>query len=121
MECVCVLCLQEYADLHVVALSVLARCLEDTENMQALQSSGCLNKLLEHIKDSSLAELKQNAVSGVCVCMCVCVRAYAHQVFLLSSPYLISAFSSGNGIRPSSKEWWVHTQHMHTIMYVSMS
>ena len=68
--CVCVLWSQDYADLHVVALSVLARCLEDTENMQALQSSGCLNKLLEHIKDSSLAELKQNAVSGVCVVWC---------------------------------------------------
>ena len=54
---------QDYADLHVVALSVLARCLEDTQNMQALQSSGCLNKLLEHVKDSSSAELKQNAVS----------------------------------------------------------
>ena len=64
---------QDWADLHVVALSVLARCLEDTENMQALQSSGCLNKLLEYIKDSASAELKQNAVSSVRVCVCVCM------------------------------------------------
>ena len=57
----------------MVALSVLARCLEDTENMQALQSSGCLNKLLEYVKDSASAELKQNAVSSVRVCVCVCM------------------------------------------------
>lgn len=79
------LCFQDFADLHVVALSVLARCLEDTENMQALQSSGCLNKLLEYVKDSTSAELKQNAVSGVHVCVCVSDNEYVSRSSILMS------------------------------------
>ena len=52
---------KDFADLHVLAVSVLSLCLEDAESMVALQSSDCLQQLLQHIRDSSDPEMKGNA------------------------------------------------------------
>lgn len=55
---------QDCSDLHVSAMEVLSVCLEDTEQMVALQSSGCLRELMTHTSSSTLPEMKRNAVSG---------------------------------------------------------
>ena len=53
---------QDYGDLHVLAVSLLALCLVNADSMVALQRSGCLQQLLGHITDSTNTEMKRNAV-----------------------------------------------------------
>ena len=52
---------KDCSDLHVLAVSVLSLCLDDAESMVALQSSGCLQQLLQHITNSSSPEMKRHA------------------------------------------------------------
>lgn len=52
---------KDCSDLHVLALSVLSLCLDDAESMVALQSSGCLQQLLQHITSSTSPDMKQHA------------------------------------------------------------
>ena len=54
--------LQDYADLHVLAVSLLALCLEEGGQMAALQASDTLQQLLGHISNGSGPEMKRNAV-----------------------------------------------------------
>ena len=55
-------CTQEYSSLHTQAVQALALCLEDTANMAAIQSSGCLKQLLIHVAESTVPDMKRNAV-----------------------------------------------------------
>lgn len=52
---------KEYSSLHNQAVEVLALCLEDTVNMVAIQSSGCLKQLLTSVTESTVPEMKRNA------------------------------------------------------------
>ena len=54
--------MQEWDDLHVLAIDVLALCLVEDKGMEALHSSDCLQRLLESIKESQVPQMKTKAV-----------------------------------------------------------
>ena len=56
---------KDCSDLHVLAVSVLSLCLEDAQSMVALQSSDCLQQLLQHIADSSSPDMKCQAAKAL--------------------------------------------------------
>ena len=55
----------DYSDLHVLAVSVLSLCLNDAESMVALQSSGCLQQLLQHITSATTPDMKKHAARAL--------------------------------------------------------
>ena len=56
---------KDCSDLHVLCVSVLSLCLEDAESMVALQSSDCLQQLLQNITGSSSADMKSQAAKAL--------------------------------------------------------
>ena len=62
---------KDWSDLHTQAVSVLALILEDTDSMAALQGSDLLQQLLTHIRESSVTEVKKQAVSAGSITHCV--------------------------------------------------
>lgn len=56
---------KDCSDLHVLAVSVLSLCLDDAESMVALQSSGCLQQLLQHITSSTSPDMKRHAARAL--------------------------------------------------------
>ena len=56
---------KDCSDLHVLAMSVLSLCLDDAESMVALQSSGYLQQLLQHITESNSPDMKKHAAKAL--------------------------------------------------------
>lgn len=54
---------KEWSDLHTLAVSVLALILEEADSMVALQGSDMMQKLLTHIRESTVNEVKKQSVS----------------------------------------------------------
>nr|XP_016849786.1 PREDICTED: armadillo repeat-containing protein 3 isoform X4 [Anolis carolinensis] len=65
----CVECIysmvQEFNDLHVEALGVVANCLEDVETVQLFQETGSLRKLLMFTEVSTLPDFQRNAARAI--------------------------------------------------------
>uniref|UniRef100_A0A8C8RWF4 Armadillo repeat containing 3 n=1 Tax=Pelusios castaneus TaxID=367368 RepID=A0A8C8RWF4_9SAUR len=55
----------EFNDLHVEALAVVANCLEDVDTMQLIQQTGGLKKLLSFAEMSSIPDVQKNAAKAI--------------------------------------------------------
>ncbi len=55
---------QDWNDLHVLAIDVLALSLMENKGIEALHSSNCLKRLLDSINDSQIPQMKMKAVSN---------------------------------------------------------
>ncbi|XP_019353280.1 armadillo repeat-containing protein 3 isoform X5 [Alligator mississippiensis] len=56
---------QEFNDLHVEALAVVANCLEDVDTMQLIQQTGGLKKLLSFAETSTIPDIQKNAAKAI--------------------------------------------------------
>lgn len=84
---------KEYADLHVLGVSVLSLCLEDAESMVALQGSGCLQQLLQHITESNSADMKRHAAKALATAATNCESYLCHLIQLQSNCIVLSCQS----------------------------
>lgn len=57
---------QDFSDLHVEALQVVANCLSDSESLQLIHKSGGLMRLMEFLLAPSMPEIQYNAVKCIC-------------------------------------------------------
>ncbi|XP_073437911.1 armadillo repeat-containing protein 3 isoform X3 [Dendrobates tinctorius] len=64
VECIYLLA-QEFNDLHVEALLIVANCLEDGKTVQLLQQSGGLKKILTFAETSPLPDVQRNATKAI--------------------------------------------------------
>ncbi|XP_031795729.1 armadillo repeat-containing protein 3 isoform X3 [Sarcophilus harrisii] len=64
IECIYNL-VQEFNDLHIEALAVLANCLEDVDTMQQLQQAGGLKKLLAFAENTTFPDIQKNATKAI--------------------------------------------------------
>ncbi|XP_019387653.1 PREDICTED: armadillo repeat-containing protein 3 isoform X4 [Crocodylus porosus] len=64
VECIYRL-VQEFNDLHVEALAVVANCLEDVDTMQLIQQTGGLKKLLSFAETSTIPDIQKNAAKAI--------------------------------------------------------
>ncbi|XP_051856765.1 armadillo repeat-containing protein 3 isoform X3 [Antechinus flavipes] len=64
IECIYNL-VQEFNDLHIEALAVLANCLEDLDTMQQLQQAGGLRKLLAFAENTTFPDIQKNATKAI--------------------------------------------------------
>ncbi|XP_019363847.1 PREDICTED: armadillo repeat-containing protein 3 isoform X5 [Gavialis gangeticus] len=64
VECIYHL-VQEFNDLHVEALAVVANCLEDVDTMQLIQQTGGLKKLLSFAETSAIPDIQKNAAKAI--------------------------------------------------------
>lgn len=53
---------QDFSDLHVDTLRVVANCLGDSETSQMIHESGGLARLMEFVLITEVAEIRDNAV-----------------------------------------------------------
>lgn len=65
IDCLHLLNVQEFNDLHVEALGVVANCLEDVDTMQLIQETGGLRKLLTFTEVSTLTDFQKNAAKAI--------------------------------------------------------
>ncbi|XP_074123015.1 armadillo repeat-containing protein 3 isoform X2 [Sminthopsis crassicaudata] len=57
--------IEEFNDLHIEALAVLANCLEDVDTMQQLQQVGGLRKLLLFAENTTFPDIQKNATKAI--------------------------------------------------------
>uniref|UniRef100_A0A8C0ET02 Armadillo repeat containing 3 n=1 Tax=Bubo bubo TaxID=30461 RepID=A0A8C0ET02_BUBBB len=55
----------EFSDLHVEALAVLANCLEDVHTLQLIHQTGGLKKLLSFVGVSTVPSIQKNAAKAI--------------------------------------------------------
>lgn len=57
--------LQDFSDLHVEALQVLANCLSDSGSLQLIHKGGGLKRLIEFVLTPNMSEIQYNAVKCI--------------------------------------------------------
>lgn len=57
--------LQDFSDLHVEALQVVANCLSDSESLQLIHKGGGLTRLMEFVLTPNTPEIQYNAVKCI--------------------------------------------------------
>lgn len=57
--------LQDFSDLHVEALQVVANCLSDSESLQLIHKGGGLKRLMEFVLTPNMSEIQYNAVKCI--------------------------------------------------------
>lgn len=71
---------QDFSDLHIEALQVVANCLSDSESLKVIHKSGGLMRLMEFLLTPNMPEIQYNAVK--CICSAAQSREYRgrHQI-----------------------------------------